>query len=389
MLNEARLHRLRMAPHKILLITGDAVGGIRKHVHAILFDLRDRGVSVSLVRSETCDSLGAEETVVLNSRGCNVHTLSIKKKPSINDFFNIFRLARLCKKNSISLIHGHGAKGGLYARCVGFLCRLPVVYTPHGGSVHKNFGRTGSLVYATVERALKPFTTHFLFESKYTWAAYEDLCGKLHSSRYSINYNGVDVETDNNAQVEWHNGLDACLNLLVVGMLRPEKGHAVVLQALNMIRRSGRNANLHFCGDGSGRPELEALAQQLNLTAHVFFHGDVSNVQHYYLRSSIVLIPSFFESFGYVAVEAGLLRRPVIASNVGGLREIIVDGVTGVLVESGSSAAFASAVESIIANPVKTMEMVNSAQERCLNVFSSRQMLSGVFRVYESALGHS
>jgi glycosyltransferase involved in cell wall biosynthesis len=376
-----------MMQHNILHITGDAMGGIRKHAHAILFDLLNRGVSVFLVRSEKCDSLGAEETAILNNRGCNVHILSIKKKPALGDILNIIRIARICKEKNISLIHGHGAKGGLYSRCVGFLCRLPVVYTPHGGSVHKNFGRIEGLLYVFVERALKPFTTQFLFESKYTCAAYEELCGSLSTSKYSINYNGVDCKHDDDSKMEWDSGLDECINLLIVGMLRPEKGQSLALQILHVIRRSGKNANLHFCGDGPDRAALEALAHRLNLSSNVFFHGDVSDVCHYYKRSSIVLIPSLFESFGYVAVEAGLMRRPVIASNVGGLREIIDDGVTGLLVESGCSDAFVSAIESIIANPLKTTQMVDSAQERCLDLFSSSRMLSGVFRVYQSVLG--
>jgi glycogen(starch) synthase len=141
---------------------------------------------------------------------------------------------------------------------------------------------------------------------------------------------------------------------LAAGRLIPEKGFDVVLKAFARIVERFPRTRLVIAGDGSARPELTRLASQFALGDRVEFPGWVAPdaMADLIRASSIVVVPSRWqEPFGLVALQAGQESRPVVASRVGGLPEIVVDGETGLLVESENPSALADAMAYLIENP--------------------------------------
>ena len=132
--------------------------------------------------------------------------------------------------------------------------------------------------------------------------------------------------------------------LLCIGRLIPIKGHLVLLRALAQARARVPDVTLDLAGRGPLEPALKAYVRELGLEDAVRFLGFVSPVQRAVEDAAIVVVPSLGEGFGMVALEAMERARPVIASAVGGLPEIVVDGETGLVVPSGDAEALAEAI---------------------------------------------
>src|SRR5213078_384146 len=132
--------------------------------------------------------------------------------------------------------------------------------------------------------------------------------------------------------------------LLCVGRLIPIKGHIVLLRAFAEARKEVPGLRLDVAGRGPLEPALRAVAKELGVDDAVHFLGHVSPIQRAIENSAVVVVPSMGEGFGMVALEAMERARPVIAAEIGGLGELVEDGVTGRLVPPGDPEPLARAI---------------------------------------------
>lgn len=366
----------------IMQIVGDPVGGIRKHVHSIILQDNPQFEFSYAFSTEACDSRFLQDYTELTKKA-NLIPLSIKKKPHFTDVLNILKLIRHIRSKKIDILHGHGAKGGLYARILGRLCGIKNIYTPHGGSVHSMFSPLAEKVYTSVERCLFFLTDYFVFESEYTANAFEK---KIQRSldRYCINYNGISSEDIGEIEKKALKlrYTDQVIKVGVFGMLREQKGQVFAIRALAQLLSSGLKIQLHIFGDGPDRTILEKTAKSLDCGSSVIFHGDVQEAELHMFAMDIIVIPSRFESFGYVAVEAMSLQKPVIASKTGGLCEVIEHEKSGLLVPPGDEVQLANAIQYIIDNPDKSLQFAKNGYSRFQKYFTERRMLENLNTVY-------
>jgi D-inositol-3-phosphate glycosyltransferase len=176
--------------------------------------------------------------------------------------------------------------------------------------------------------------------------------------------------------------------LTVVGRLQPLKGVDVAVRALAALRDT--RARLLVVGGASG-PEgelesrrLRALASTLGVAETVTWVAPQPHhlLSTYYRAADVVLVPSRSESFGLVALEAAACGIPVVASDVGGLRSVVRDGVTGLLVPSRDHEAFARAVRGLLADPPRAIAMGTCAAERA-SAYSWRATARAVREAYD------
>lgn len=365
---------------KICIIVGDAVGGIRKHVHDIIAAAPD-GVGLLYIHSRVSDATALKDFTNFTHSVIDRVPLHIKKNPAVFDLFNILTIWNLCRENNIDVVHGHGAKGGLYARVVGLLINKPVIYTPHGGSTHSQFSRVKRLFFAAVEYSLKFITTIFVFESIYTKIAFNKLAGNIPNTQEIVIYNGIHLDSLIPHRV-WHGVMKREVRLLTIGQLRTLKGQDIVIHATAILKSRGWNVSLDLCGDGEERASFELLAVTLKIADLVRFHGDVSEVRSFYEDCDIVVIPSRFESFGYVAIEAALMGRPIVASATGGLLETVVDGETGLCFSTGDAAELADVIEKTLSDVGTTQERIKAALTRAATIFDVEKMTVQLYSIY-------
>ena len=192
-------------------------------------------------------------------------------------------------------------------------------------------------------------------------------------------------------------GLDPSARIaLFAGRLEPLKGAQILLDAAAWLRAREAFADLAvvIAGDDSGdgahdddggeRRRLERHAARIGLADHVRFVGAVPHEQlgDYYAMADICVVPSLTESFGLVALEAQALGTPVVAASVGGLREIVEDGVTGFLIDGHEPVDYARAIAEVLKDPVRMDEMGEEARRRA-GRFTWRRAVDRLAAIYD------
>ncbi len=148
--------------------------------------------------------------------------------------------------------------------------------------------------------------------------------------------------------------------VLFAGRLEKEKGVHILLEALKYVKEAVPSVRLLIAGDGSYRQHLEELVERLELSQHVSFLGWLApeEIREAYRKAWVLVLPSIWaEGLGMVLVEAGLMGRPVIGSDLGGIRDIIRDGYNGYLVPPGDARALAEAMLRMLKDPLRAREM--------------------------------
>ena len=274
----------------------------------------------------------------------------------------------------VDVLHGHGAKGGAYARLIAlgrrWGSRRPrTIYTPHGGSLHKKKGSG----FFLAERALGHITDGFLFTSHFAAAAYRDLIGGPPSASRVV-HNGIRPAD----LAPLPPAADAA-DFVFVGELRELKGLDLLLHALVDV-----DATAVVVGSGPDAPRLRELAARLNLGRRVRFVGRLPGRDALALGRCLV-VPSRAESLPYIVLEAAAAGVPLIATRVGGIPEII--GTTDVpLIAPGSVPALRSALQDFHREPAQFAERARRLRTRVASDFRAEAMATSILSFYGATL---
>jgi glycosyltransferase involved in cell wall biosynthesis len=193
------------------------------------------------------------------------------------------------------------------------------------------------------------------------------------------------------------NGLDADLysqqskrdrirRVITVANLRPEKSHETLVVAAALLASSCPDLRYTIVGDGARRHDLEALARVKGVDHLVDFAGHREDVPALLAASDLFVLPSLSEAFPNGAIEAMAAGLPVVASNVGGLRDLIDPGRTGILVAPGDPQILAAALRALYASPAAAHELGDAARREVLTRYSFDKMIDNFETVYESEL---
>jgi glycosyltransferase involved in cell wall biosynthesis len=277
------------------------------------------------------------------------------------------------------VLHGHGAKGGAYARLARGGAALRV-YTPHGGSLHYRWSTLAGALYLTAETILKRRTDLFLFESDYGRATFAAKIGAPErAALVRVVHNGVAV-----AEFAPVAPAPDATDLLFVGELRQLKGVDVLIDALAMLARDGHRLTTTIVGDGPDRAAFEAAVAMQNLGSAVRFVGAKPARAAFVLGRTLVL-PSRAESLPYVLLEAAAAGLPIIASSVGGIPEIVGPDACD-LVPPANPAALAGAIMARMRDPDTRAAAAMRLQARVRASFSLDAMTEGVLDGYRQAM---
>jgi glycosyltransferase involved in cell wall biosynthesis len=172
-----------------------------------------------------------------------------------------------------------------------------------------------------------------------------------------------------------------------LGGLEERKGHRYLLEAAALLKAEGLKIRYNIAGSGPLRARLEEEVARLGLGAEVRFLGFVSDAAEFLAGVDILAMPSLYEGLGVAALEAMAAGRPVVATQVGGLTESIIDGVTGALVPPRDSAALAAAIAKLARSRPLAGSMGNEGRERVRRYFSLENMARKNEAYYYELLG--
>lgn len=170
--------------------------------------------------------------------------------------------------------------------------------------------------------------------------------------------------------------------VLTVGRLRSEKGHAFLFESIAQLRGDFPRLLLVVAGDGSLRNELEARVRSLGAADHVQFVGFRADVPELLAAADLFVLPSLSEGLGTAAIEAAAAGRPIVASRVGGIPDVIQEGVTGRLVEPGDSESLARAMAEVLADHSLAERLGRAARQFALEHFPVVKLVGQTEAVY-------
>ncbi|KAB2697676.1 glycosyltransferase family 4 protein [Ochrobactrum sp. Kaboul] len=330
-----------VSPLRIIHCFREPAGGLFRHVRDLVSAQAEKGHLVGVV----CDATtgGPREDALLEELrpqlALGLHRIAMQRHIGIGDAAAALKAYRVVKKLRPDILHGHGAKGGVYARLFGsvlrvFRSRVARIYSPHGGSLHfDRKTRRGGVVFL-VERFLAPMTDAVMFVSNFEKRTYEEKVGRPHGL-HAVVYNGL-------ADDEFIPVPDApdASDLLFVGTMRDLKGPDILIRALAQLReQDGLSLSATIVGDGAEKPVFTALAAELDLDENVHFLPGMAAREAFAL-GGLMVIPSRAEAFPYIVLEALAAGKTVIASRVGGIPEIF---------GPASPALFEPTVEALVA----------------------------------------
>jgi glycosyltransferase involved in cell wall biosynthesis len=347
------------------------ISGAENHLLLLLPALRERGFDIRVVVLHEGEP-GAEEFASrLDGAGVPVDRLRISGPGGPR---TLARLTRIVRRQRPDILHTHLVHADFHGLVAGRLARVPVlVSTKHGF----NPFREGRL-FATADRAVARLADVHVAISAGLARYLEEREG-FDASSFEIVHYGIEPGPDPAP-------LPGAPRLAIVGRLIPIKGHDVLLRALAAVRRDMPELTLEVAGDGPLETELRSTVTRLGLDDVVSFLGHVEHVEPVFGRAEVVVVPSHGEGFGMVALEAMERGRPVIASAVGGLPEIVEDGRTGLLIRSGDVDALSAALRELAGDPARAGVMGASGRARALQAFSQERCTARVAELYRAAL---
>jgi glycosyltransferase involved in cell wall biosynthesis len=383
----------REEPLNILHVLRAPVGGLFRHVTDLAQGQAARGHRVGLIADRSTGGAQAEATLaaLASKLALGLTRVPMSRHIGASDFFAVRHVSQRAKAVAANVIHGHGAKGGAYARLG--VTPSPTdrktirVYTPHGGSLHFRWGSPTGLVYLNAERALISRTDLFLFESAYGRDVFKakisDKIGEP-QSLVRVVHNGV---TDDEFQpiVVGQGATD----LLFIGELRLLKGVDVLIAAIRQLaqegrRVDGRKVTATIVGDGPDRAQFEREVGKHGLGERVQFAGAKPARQAFTL-GRLLIVPSRAESLPYIVLEAAAAGVPMIATQVGGIPEIFGPDA-GALVAPGDPAALAQAISQAMQDRGARHSASLRLKTRLRALFSADAMTDAILAAYREAL---
>jgi glycosyltransferase involved in cell wall biosynthesis len=213
----------------------------------------------------------------------------------------------------------------------------------------------------------------------------------LAPEKLELIYNGIALEppvaVDRDAVLREFDLTDCSPLLVVVGMLKARKGHAVLLRALADVRAQIPHAGLLIAGDGPLEAPLRDLASDLGITGQVRFAGFRDDVRRLVGAADMLVLPSENEGFGYVLAEAMAQARPVIASRISSIPEVVGEDEAGLLVPPGDPAALGRAIAELARDPERAREMGAAGRRRVETRFTLEGMLDDLEAFFARTIG--
>ena len=362
---------------KILHAFRTPVGGLFRHVRDLARGQAELGHEVGIICDSTTGGQVASGMLDSIAPHCSlgIARIGISRLPGFGDLSASTNTRKLAQTLGVDIIHGHGAKGGLYGRLAARSLGIPSVYTPHGGSLHYQWLAFPGFIFLASEWVLARIGTGMIFVCEFERRSFGKKIG-LGGKPNTVVHNGLwpeefkAVKPDKNAA-----------DVLYLGDMRHLKGVDVLLKALAIVQRK-RPFTACLVGDGPDSAEFKKLAETLGLETSVAFPGSLPTAQAL-KRGKLLVLPSRAESFPYVVLEAAAGRVPMIASDVGGIPEILP---AKNICPPGSPEALARHIEMALAIPAAIAEDAKTLSESVQTSFSAEAMARRVTDFYQQLL---
>jgi glycosyltransferase involved in cell wall biosynthesis len=362
------------SPIRVTQVVRPAEGGIRRHVSLLIAGLDSNRFSIALYAPQ---DFSLEEFTPHVT-----HTaLDISARTSLPRDLRVIRKLTAMLKGRSDLVHAHGLRAALVGVIAADRALIPAIFTAHNmppplRSVERFaltlVSRRSSAIIA-VSAAISESLQSYGVEAARIHVIPNGIPLSEYSHKNSVNRNQLGIDNDGAV-------------LAYIGRLSREKGVDTLLDAHERVTVNRPNTQLLLVGAG---PDEAALQSRASSLSRVRFLGHRSDVPAILSCSDMVVVPSYTEGQGIVAIEAMASGLPVVATSVGGLTETVVDGETGITVPPHDSRALAEAIILLLDDPLHAASMGAAGKERALAKYSVTRMIVSIQQVYADICKHN
>lgn len=327
----------------------------------------------------------------VSSLATHIHAPIVRNISITKDVIGLWVLFRIFRRNHFDIIHSVTPKAGLLSMTAGFFARVPVRVHWFTGQVwvtRKGLVRT---ILKTADRIIAALATHLLADSpsQRDFLVAEGVCAAQGIEVIGAgSICGVDTQRfrpDAQARsvVRAQHGIpDNAVLVLFLGRLNVDKGLREMAQA--MLDLDGKFPQLHWLVVGPDEENMEAYLRQVgaSLGSRLHFQGFTAEPEAYMAAADIFCLPSYREGFGSSVLEAAAAGVPSVATNIYGLTDAVLDGVTGLLVPAHDSAALVAALGRLLSDAALRCGMGVAARERAITHFSRQLVVDGLAAYY-------
>lgn len=369
---------------RILQIVASSQGGAAEHVVCVSKRINGSRFDFTVVMSEDDGNIIPSDFEKL---GVKVVLFSISKGFSLTELLKLWTFIR---SYGFDIVHCHGTRAAIFGRlAAGLSKRRPkIAYTIHGFHALHYVNPCKRELMLTLERLLGAFTDAVICVS------YSDMesvvkAKLIKKEKVFTVWNGVNIKSFRdiilNKQVkrkELGISVDAFL-LTTICRLHPQKDFTTLLRAFKLTLEELPRSQLLVVGDGPLREDLEVQIKRLGLETKVILTGVRRDIPEILAITDVFVLSTLWEGLPIVLLEAMASAKPVIASDVCGNREVVVNKETGILVSPGDHTAMARAILELARDPEKAKEMGKKGLARVKENFTAEKMEQNIVRIYE------
>lgn len=376
-------------PVRVLEVMEATIGGTKRHLLALVRGL-DRStfhveVAAPRVRSEAFDDVTFSDEVA--AAGIRQHCVPMRRAISPTaDAACFSQLLRIMARGRYDVVHTHSSKAGFLGRFAARVARVPaVVHTPHGFYfLNQRPGRKRSF-YLNLERAAGAATDCMIVLSSTELA--EAMDNRIvQRKKTALIENGIQVPEPPpaSAVARLRESLAPGATCIAgtVARITPQKGPLDFVRMARMLVDLVPGVQLLWCGDGEMRSEVEALAKELGVDGSLRFLGYRTDVMDVMAAMDLFILTSYWEGLPYTVLDAMALEKPVLATAAVGTRDIVEDGVTGLLTPVSDPEAAARGAARILSSPAEARAMGAAGRELIQRRFSQEAMVKRTGQLY-------
>ena len=364
-----------MSPIKVLHLVEDfKVGGLERVVETIY-----NGLDRSLYEPHIwCIAAGGDLAELFIREGKSLRILGLR---TYHNPANILKLARFIRQGCFHIVHTHAYFAGTMGRIAAFMAGTPIILH-HVHTAYWDFKSRNIFI----ERMLSTVTARIISCSDFV----KDfvVCKEgISAGKVITIHNGVNDDPTGCGVAEERGHTEKFVRIAVVASLVENKGHAVLLTAFHHLAVLQPNLELWIVGDGPLRQSLERQTDDLGIGDRVSFLGQRDDVPRLLACSDIVVLPSLYrEGLSLALIEAMCQSKPIVASNIGGSPELIVDGVNGFLFIPAEAADLEAKLAILIVDEALRKTMGLAGRQRFEERFTAAIIIDKISALYHSLL---
>ena len=331
---------------------------------------------------------------VLEAKGVRLFVLPalVRRLSFIKDLLALISIYLLIRQIRPHIAHTHTSKAGALGRLAACLAGVPVVvHTPHGHIFHSYYGPAITKIFVIAERILSFMTDKIIaLTDRERDEHLEERIASI--EKYIIVHSGVilknllDMSFDTEAVKKRYGIPQDCNVIGVIGRLVPIKGHKYLISAIKRIIKEFDNTVFVFVGDGYLESKLERQAESIGVRKNIIFTGWRSDVAEILDIFDVLVLPSLNEGMGKVLVEGMALGKPIVASRVGGIIDLVKNGENGILVPPRDPDALEEAILKLLRNNNLARELGKDGKAKVYPEYDALVMVRQIEDLYESLL---